>query len=130
MKIVDDRKPEQSKNEVLVVAKDNFLSGWGQAAGGNSIAAWSCKPEDAKDVKKWVENRTDMTNVRIERSDYIPHNAEHYHIYNADMNVINNQLSKNTLNLKALERAKMSTEIENAKFVKDINSSKSGMELD
>ena len=130
MKIVDDRKPEQSKNEVLVVAKDNFLSGWGQAAGGNSIAAWSCKPEDAKDVKKWVSNRTDMSNVRIENSNYVPKNAAHYHIYSADMKIINNQLnSKNTLNPKALEKAKMNVEIENAKFVKDI-SSKSGMELD
>ena len=130
MKIVDDRRPEQLKNEVLIVAKDNFLSGWGQAAGGNSIAAWSCEPQNAQAVKKWVESRTDMTNVRIERGDYIPKNAAHYHIYSADMNIINNQLnSKNTLNPKALEKAKMNVEIENAKFVKDI-SSKSGMELD
>ena len=133
MKIVDDRRPEQKQNTVLVVAKDNFLSGWGQAAKGNSIAAWACKPEDAKKVEKWVSNRTDMQNVRIENGDYVPKNAAHYHIYNADMNVINNQLnSKNTLNPKALERAKMNVENENIKFSKDINNmtKKSGMELD
>lgn len=130
MKIVDDRRPEQAKNEVLIVAKDNFLSNWGQAKGGNSIAAWSCKEQDAKAVKKWVENRTDMTNVRIENSNYVPKNAAHFHIYSADMNVINNQLnSKNTLNPAALEKAKMNVENENIKFSKDINS-KSGMELD
>ena len=132
MKIVDDRRPEQAKNEVLIVAKDNFLSGWGQAAKGNSIAAWSCKEQDAQTVKKWVSNRTDMSNVRIENSDYKPKNAEHYHIYNADMKIINNQLNnKNTLNPAALEKAKMNVENENAKFSKDINSmTKSGMELD
>jgi hypothetical protein len=132
MKIVDDRRPEQAKNEVLIVAKDNFLSGWGQSKGGNSIAAWSCEPANAQAVKKWVESRTDMSNVRIENGDYVPKNAAHFHIYNADMKIINNQLNnKNTLNPAALEKAKMNVENENAKFSKDINSmTKSGMELD
>lgn len=135
MKIVDDRKPEQAKNEVLVVARDTFLSGWGEAAGGKSYAAWSCKPEDAKTVERWVSGRTDMANVSIQYADYIPKNAAHYHIYNADINSIKNQLNnKNTLNPKALERAKMTTEKENIKFSKDINNmtkkQKQGIELD
>ncbi len=94
MKIIDDRKPEHKQNQVLVVATDTFLSGWGEAAKGKSMAAWSVKPIDADIVKEWVQNRTDMKNVAIRGGDYKPKNAEHFHIYVADINAIKAQLNR------------------------------------
>lgn len=60
------------------IAPVEFMSGWGGAAGGSSVAGWACRPEVAHIVERWVRNRRDMTRVR-----YLgdrPRGA-HVHIY-------------------------------------------------
>ncbi len=82
----DDRTPEQEKTHTILVAgTDRCLSGWGQANGGSSVAAWACTSEDHANVEAWVDSRGDMKRVRtvIDRSGdrYRPRNAAHLHIY-------------------------------------------------
>lgn len=83
---VDDRTPEQAKTHTLLVAAtDAFLSGWGGAEGGTSVAAWACTDATVGDAERTVRNRGDMKRVRVvidrpgER--YRPKNAAHLHIY-------------------------------------------------
>jgi hypothetical protein len=65
MVMKDDRTKEQKKTHTwLVIGTDKFLSGWGGAQGGASVAVWACKPEDRKKVLSWVHSRTDMLRVR------------------------------------------------------------------
>ena len=84
---VDDRTEEQKKTHTrLVIGTDRCLSGWGQAKGGTSVAAWACEPHNRAKVLRWVSSRSDMLRVR-EVSDlhkngkYRPKGAAHYHIY-------------------------------------------------
>ena len=89
MIIVDDRTEEQKKtHNVLIVGTDKFLSGWGQAEGGASYAAWACRPEDKYQVERWVRNRGDMLRVREVGSNYRPNSryCVHFHIYVVDDN--------------------------------------------
>lgn len=92
MKIVDDRTEEQKKTHPwLIVGTDSFLSGWGGAKGGVSIAAWACKEEDRREVLRWVSNRSDMKRVRESYDNgkdrrYRPSGAGHCHIYFVDDN--------------------------------------------
>ena len=66
MKLVDDRTEEQCKTHTwLVVMTDRFMSGWGEAEGGVSYAAWACKYENLTQVKAWVRSRSDAMRVRV-----------------------------------------------------------------
>ncbi len=77
----DDRTDEQRlTHTVIVSAIDKFMSGWGRAANGKSVAAWACRPEHADRVFAWVKSRGEMRNVRM--SDHaFRSGAEHTHIY-------------------------------------------------
>lgn len=83
----DDRTPEQQKTHTwLVVGTDSFLSGWGLAENGTSIAAWAVDPTDfhgRADCLDWVSNRGDMKRVRevSERDRAYRPNCAHLHIY-------------------------------------------------
>lgn len=82
MKLVDDRTEEQKKtHRWLVIGTDTFMSGWGEAEGGKSIAAWACLPSDRQEVLNWVESRGDMKRVRETVGDYRPGGKGHCHIY-------------------------------------------------
>ena len=89
MKIQDDRTLEQkATHTVLIIGTDSFMSGWGEAKGGASYAAWACEPKDAPQVLAWVERRTDMKRVRVVYGDYRPNSqlCAHLHIYVVDDN--------------------------------------------
>lgn len=82
--IIEDDRTEQEKrtHTVLVKGKDMFLSGWGEAEGGTSFAAWACTPDDQYTVERWVRNRGDMRCVDIVTDDYRPsRSCKHFHIY-------------------------------------------------
>lgn len=82
MIVQDDRLPhEKATHTVLVVGRDKFLSGWGLAKGGMSYAAWACEPQHEQRVLAWVEGRSDMKNVRVRETDYVPSGRGHFHIY-------------------------------------------------
>lgn len=77
--IQDDRTPEQKATHPIVIGgTDPFLSGWGKASEGTSVAGWACRSEDEYKVWNWVQRRGDMKRVRYlgERP-----RAEHVHIY-------------------------------------------------
>ena len=79
MILQDDRTPEQKLTHTVVIGgTDRFMSGWGAAQGGTSVAGWACRPEDAKTVWEWVESRQDMKRVR-----YLPARPKgaHVHVY-------------------------------------------------
>lgn len=88
--IKDDRTEEQKKTHVLaIVAKDKFMSGWGQASGGISRCAWACAPEVNTDrVHNRVQRRKEMRHVNLVdlRTYRPPRGTTHFHIYvcNAD----------------------------------------------
>lgn len=80
----DLRTPEQRKTHtILILALDTFLSGWGEARGGESWAAWACKPEHRQQVHAWVQGRTDTANVRILLHDVgtLPRRCRHLTIH-------------------------------------------------
>lgn len=85
----DDRTPEQmATHHWLVIGTDRFMSGWGEAKNGVSIAAWACKPAHRRAVLDWVEARKDMKRVRESIDDgakrrYRP-SCAHLHIYLVD----------------------------------------------
>lgn len=87
MVVKDDRTDaEKDTHRSLIVGTDSFLSGWGDAKSGASVAAWACLPDDVRTVEAWVRRRSDMKRVREvyeaagERR-YRPRNAAHFHIY-------------------------------------------------
>jgi hypothetical protein len=90
--VKDDRTPEQRKtHQYLIVGNDSFLSGWGEARGGTSVAAWACEGyEAAKKTLRWVKSRGDMKYVRETYDSpsrrYRARNAKHVHIYVVDDN--------------------------------------------
>jgi hypothetical protein len=92
MIIEDDRTEEQKKtNPVLIIGTDSFLSGWGGAKDGVSIAVWACRPEHREKVLGWVQSRSDMVRVRESLDDgaklrYRPKGKGHCHIYIVDEN--------------------------------------------
>jgi hypothetical protein len=89
MIVKDDRTAEQrDTHRWLVVGTDSFMSGWGQAASGNSYAAWACETlAEAKAVQRWVSARSEMKRVRLvldgASSPYRPDSryCAHLHIY-------------------------------------------------
>ena len=73
MEINDRRTPEELKSHpLLVVGTDPFMSGWGNAQGGSSYAAWACRIEDVDRVERWVMDRGEMKRVRVVSADYRP----------------------------------------------------------
>jgi len=78
----DDRAPEELlTHDLIVLAHDTFMSGWGQAQGRKSYAGWACQPKDVKKVLAWVQSREEMQNIRVVTYDFIPPDNGHYHIY-------------------------------------------------
>lgn len=81
----DDRTPEQKTTHRWgIVARDNFMSGWGEAQGGTSRCAWACDPKVNLDrVLDWVKRRGEMRFVNVvDLSTYRPpKGTTHYHIY-------------------------------------------------
>ena len=86
----DDRTNEQKKTHIYgVVARDNFMSGWGCADNGFSRCAWACAPDaDLCQLEKWVRNRSEMRYVSIVdlRTYRPPQGTAHFHIYVCDRN--------------------------------------------
>lgn len=84
----DDRTPEQRLTHRWgVVARDNFMSGWGQASNGYSRCAWACAPDaDLNELEKWVRNRDEMRYVSVvDLNTYRPpRGTAHFHIYVCD----------------------------------------------
>jgi len=82
VELVDDRTPEQKEtHKFLVIGTDKFMSGWGQARGGVSYAAWACTEKDFRSVQDWAESRSDMKRVRTSCGAYHPKGTGHCHIY-------------------------------------------------
>lgn len=78
----DDRTEEQKQTHTwLIAGTDSFLSGWGKAENGKSVAVWACEPSIRLDVLCWVERRGDMKRVREVANDYRPSGQGHCHIY-------------------------------------------------
>ena len=83
----DDRTEAQVKTHRLaIVGTDSFMSGWGGAAGGTSLAAWAYDPAvtNGDRVFNWVKSRSDMKRVReVTVEGYHP-SCAHLHIYVVD----------------------------------------------
>lgn len=84
----DDRTPEQQRTHTLaVVARDKFLSGWGDAANGASRCAWALEPGgNIRKLERWVKGRSEMRYVTVIslRTYRPPRGTAHFHIYVAD----------------------------------------------
>lgn len=83
----DDRDADQrGTHHVGIVMTDRFLSWWGRAQGGLSIAVWAATPADAKVVERAVRGRSDASRVRVVdlRTWRRPRKAAHLHIYVVD----------------------------------------------
>lgn len=64
--IRDTRTPEQAAaTRFLVVMTDRCLSGWGEAAGGLSYAAWACHDGNVDAVEREIRARRDAARVRV-----------------------------------------------------------------
>lgn len=87
-KIEDDRTALQKiTHRWLVIGTDKFMSGWGEARGGLSYAAWACTEDKLRDTECWVEQRKDMLRVRrvFDDGKYKPGSrCAHLHIYVRD----------------------------------------------
>lgn len=82
--VQDDRTDDQIvTHDRMVIALDTFMSGWGEAEGGLSYAAWAFIPDDEVACRQWVEGRGDMKNVEVVDTLYRPRSrrAKHLHIY-------------------------------------------------
>lgn len=84
--VIDDRTPAQQRTHTLaVVGTDSFMSGWGEAKGGLSYAAWACTPETVDEVEQRIKERAEMKRVRVVRlAGYRAKGAKHLHIYVVD----------------------------------------------
>ena len=57
----DDRTEETAKTHTVIIGgKDRYLSGWRCNDGRASYAFWACLPEDADDVRQWIDGRSDI----------------------------------------------------------------------
>jgi len=94
MIINDQRTPEQKEtHHWAVVARDKFMSNWGQAKGGFSRCAWAMSLEMMKDesyrkVVSAVKARSEMMHVNlVDLKTYrCPKGTSHFSIY-----VVNNE---------------------------------------
>lgn len=86
--IKDDRTAEQQQTHRYgIVAKDRFMSGWGEAKNGSSWCAWATDSiNDAAKLLEWVRRRDEMQFVRLtDLAQYKPaYGAAHFHIYVVD----------------------------------------------
>lgn len=84
MGYVEDRRTDQQRETLryLVSARDTFLSGWGRAKGGASLAVWACSASDVEAVYRWVLSRPEMRHVSVDK-DKLPRrrNVAHVSIY-------------------------------------------------
>lgn len=87
----DDRTDEQrATHRFGVAATDRFMSGWGGARGGSSVAIWAFPgaPDSftAQEMERWVTARPEMRRVRIvDLRTYRPSRAvAHVHVYVAN----------------------------------------------
>ena len=80
--IVDDKRTREQRmtHTVLITATDKFMSGWGQAEGGNSKAAWCCLPKHADAVFAWVSSRKEMKRVNENKASWRPAPASTAHV--------------------------------------------------
>ena len=79
----DDRTDDQKRTHTIGVAMtDSFMSGWGGAAGGASVAVWACDANTSWErVFDWVKRRSDARRVRtVDLATYRPR-AAHVHVY-------------------------------------------------
>jgi len=86
MIVEDDRTAEQRiTHRILVIGTDKFLSGWGQAHLGKSVAAWACTSETVDAVEQRIRSRGDIQRVRVveegKRRYRPPQGTAHFHIY-------------------------------------------------
>ena len=66
--IEDDRTDEQRATLTWGVRMyDKFMSGWGGAHGGASVAIWACRYEDLDRVYDWVKARSEARRVAFVR---------------------------------------------------------------
>lgn len=81
----DDRTEEQKTTHTWgVVARDKFMSGWGEARSGASRCAWACHPDvNITRVENWVKDRKEMCYVNVVdlRTYRPPRGTAHFHIY-------------------------------------------------
>ncbi len=80
----DDRDAMQRETHCVgVVMNDRYLSHWGKAENGTSVAVWACTPTDAGAVERAVRGRSDARHVRVVdlRTWRRPKGAAHVHIY-------------------------------------------------
>lgn len=80
----DDRDASQRYTHVIGVAmNDRFLSNWGRAQRGTSVAVWACTKDDEDRVYDAVRRRSDASRVRVVdlRTWRRPRGAAHVHIY-------------------------------------------------
>jgi len=88
MIIKDERTVEQKQtHNYAVVAKDKFMSGWGEAENGASRCAWAVAPDVNIDrVERWVRSRPEMRYVNVvDLNTYRPpRGTAHFHIYVAN----------------------------------------------
>jgi hypothetical protein len=83
--IVDDRTAEQRlTHTVFVRGMDKFMSGWGGAEGGTSVAAWACRPENLSTVEARIRSRGDLSRITVTRRIRAAPGCAHIHIYVAD----------------------------------------------
>ncbi len=85
MEIQDDRTPEQKEtHKFLVIGTDTGMGQWWSDANGQrgkSYAAWACTEETVRDVEQWVEQRGDMSRIRVVYGNWKPKGTGHAHIY-------------------------------------------------
>lgn len=85
--VEDDRTEAELKagtHTWLVVGTDKFMSGWGGAEGGQSVAAWATDATRIHAVEAWVRSRPEMRHVRIildSKHKWRPRRFAHYHVY-------------------------------------------------
>lgn len=82
--IQDNRTPEQRSALVHGVAMtDAFMSGWGGAKGGTSVAIWACPTDWLNHVEQQIRKRGEARRVRtVDLRTYRPRpNVAHVHVY-------------------------------------------------
>lgn len=88
----DDRNVEQQKTHpIAVMGYDNFLSGWGEAAGKASYAAWACTYEEREACEEYVRSRSDMQRVQVIEIDTyrLPANSMlHIYVFDPEINTV------------------------------------------
>lgn len=78
----DDRSaPEHASHPLGVAMTDSFMSGWGGASGGTSVAVWACRPDNLPKVERWVRSRGEARRVRVVTLKGYRPRCAHCHVY-------------------------------------------------